>query len=195
MFGTIGKSLKARFGKSKNPGLFKRFSQDQEGVVAIEFAGIATLLGVTMLLGGWELATATMVKKRVDANTQMITDLVAQETVFDYALFSSYADFLARNVHPYKSAATKEPVQVHIIGVTVDSRKRARISWEYRNGSTKLVSEKDLPKNLVIADTFYVIGAQKYSYRPMFAGDLIGNMNFFDKSIMAPRNSLTIAAR
>lgn len=174
---------------------FKHFARDEEGVAAIEFAMIATMLGVTLLLGGWEVATATMIKKRVDANTQMITDLVAQETVYNESLFRSYEDFLARNIHPFKPASHKAPIKVHIIGVRVDSLRRVRIDWQYPRSGSNLVSTQDLPNALLIPDTFYVISGLQYTYNSMFGIDFIGDMTFSDTAIMTPRNSLTIAAR
>lgn len=173
----------------------KRFARDEEGVAAIEFAMIGTILGVILLLGGWELATATMVKKRVDANTQMITDLVAQETVYNESLFRSYEDYLARNTHPFKPASYRAPIQVHIIGVSVDAWRRARISWQYPRSGSNLVSIRDLPDALLVPDSFYVISGLQYTYHSMFGVDFIGDITFSDTSIMAPRNSLTIASR
>ncbi len=177
---------------SKFSLLARRFKRDEDGAAAAEFAMFATIMGVVILLGGWEASTATLVRKRVDNSALVVTDLVTQHTAIDQNTYDTYKSWVTQNVYPYGDPATKAPLKLHVIGVRVESNKKVKLEWQYPKKGTNLVSTKDLPKDLIIPDTFYVITGVELDYELQFGSQLFGAMTFFDKSVMAPRNSRSI---
>lgn len=176
----------------KFTSLVKRFKKDESGVAATEFAMFASILSLILLLGGWEASTATLVRKRVDNSALTVNDLVTQNTAMNQGLYDLYKGWVSQNVYPYGDLANNAPVELHIIGVRVKSDKKVEMEWQYPKNGTHLVSTQDLPQDLVIPNTFYVITGVKMKYKLQFGSELFDNMTFFDKSVMAPRNSLSI---
>lgn len=165
--------------------MLNTFRKDERGVSVIEFSLLLPIM-IALLLAGWEITRAMIIKKKADNAAMTASDLVTQSSSMSSTTFTGIKEAVESIMYPYNDLT----VRLKIIGVTIKSNKKPKVDWTYSTGATLDVSS--LPDGLKIANTFYVMSAAEVDYTPTFGTNIIGSMEFRDTSIMAPRVSSTI---
>lgn len=164
-----------------------RFRKDDKGVAAIELAFILPVM-ITFTFVSWELSNLYLVKKRTDHSATVLADLTTQANNISSSAYIGYVEAIKAVMFPYSDHRLK----LHLMGVSVDSRKRVRVAWQHTTGGGTGLSANDLPSGLKIANSFYVMAETEVAYKPTFLTDMTGTINIKDHAIMVPRLTTSI---
>jgi Flp pilus assembly protein TadG len=178
----------------------RRFTRDNKGVAAVEFAFIAPLL-ITLYLGTQEISLALNINKKVGRTSSAIGDLVAQET--DEVVVADLRDIMkvgAATMQPY--SITKP--EVWVTGIQISATGAATVAWSQRlvDNITYSVpypagsAVATVPVKLKVNSTFLVKVETKLKYRPITSWTITTNKSsgyaYFDMAeiyYLRPRNS------
>ncbi|MCV6575255.1 MAG: pilus assembly protein [Cohaesibacter sp.] len=165
----------------------RRFRKDDKGVAAIELAFILPVM-VTFTFVSWELSSIYLVKKRADHSATVLADLTTQADNISTSAYNGYVEAVRAVMFPYGNHRLK----LHLMGVSVDSRKRVRVAWQRTTGGGTGLSVNDLPSGLRVANSFYVMAETEVAYKPTFLTDITGTINIKDHAIMVPRLTTSV---
>ena len=171
-----------------------RFSRDQQGVSAIEFAIILPLM-VFLAIGTWELTQAIMVSRKNSNLATSIANLATQDTEITASDWSTYEDIADKILYPYDDLTHR----IGMIAVTVDSNGNLDVSCTY---GTATVDSSTLPQGMRVANRFYIMTAAEVDYLS-FSDTFtaygvttgIGDMTFRDTAVFSPRNTDEISCK
>jgi Flp pilus assembly protein TadG len=167
----------------------RRFTKDERGVSAIEFAMVLPLL-VTLYLGGVEVSQAVAIQRKVTLTARTVADLVSRVSSINKAGTTAVLD---------ASTAVLAPFPVDKAGVTVsliniDATSKLTVAWSETKGGTQrtTVPAGTLPAALVVPNTSLVWGETTYAYKPTIGYTMTGTLNLKDQIFMRPRLSDTV---
>ncbi|HMN84821.1 MAG TPA: pilus assembly protein [Bauldia sp.] len=161
-----------------------RFGRDRSGVSAVEFAIILPIM-VLLFFGSVELTDALTVKRKVTHVASTLSDLVAQSKTLSAGEIDDILAAAAAIITPYSDSKLK----IKLTGVTVDSKKKATVSWSRTKNDTAYAKGASftLPTDILEASTFIVVGEVKFNYAPLVGYVLTGSFDLNDKFYLRPR--------
>ncbi len=167
-----------------------RFSQDQRGVSAVEFAMLLPLM-ITLYLGTVEISQGVGIDRKVTLVTRTVADLAAQVSSINNADMTNLLTASSAVIAPYDNSKLKVTVSL----VAIDANGSAKISWsDTLNGTKRTVgSTVTLPAALNVASTSLIWSEVSYSYTPTIGYVVTGTLNLSDQIYMRPRLSDTIS--
>lgn len=134
--------------------LLRKFTQDERGVGAIEFAFIFPLL-VILYLGAFELTVAYSVYKRTATAAGSIADTISQQSSVDKAFLGSMKNLINVTFTPYKPINLK----LKITGILVDDKQFARVLWSWDETGAAPYGKNttvNLPESMRDSARFYI---------------------------------------
>ncbi len=155
------------------PGLArfrKRFTRNDEGVAAVEFAFIAPIM-LTLLIGIVDISNAVSISWRLSQLNRTLADLSSQSRTMTTAERNNIFGASAATLSPYTGPA---PVMV-ISSVVLNNTGVARVCWSASN-----VSGNELPANSVVTLPNIAMAVPNTSYiitnsRVVYTGTLSPN--------------------
>jgi len=185
------------FYKNSFIGRFARkLGADDRGVAAIEFAFIMPIM-LTLYLGAMEVSQGFDINKRVGRSTNMIADMIAQQSLITRSELSAVSDIGESILFPYER--TRPSVEMVGIRITNDNPPRSIVEWSMKrvNGSNSRPYGKgssiQVPSRLKIAGTFLVRAKVDLKYDPVTtwtlrnSGNTSGSFNMSRELFLRPR--------
>lgn len=173
------------------PPLLRRFTRNQSGVSAVEFALLLPLM-ITLYLGGVEITQAVSVDRKVTLVSFTVADLTAQATIVSTADMVNILSAASAVAAPYKAAN----LQVTVSSVLIDANGTATVAWsEATANATKRSGDVTsvIPAALRVANTSLIWGEAKYSYTPAVGHVITGTLTLGDQIYMRPRLAASVA--
>jgi Flp pilus assembly protein TadG len=140
----------------------RRFGAEKRGVAALEFAIIAPMLMVPLLLGSVDLIDVMGANKRAQNVAASLADIVARDTEVSNAEISGMWDALELLMYPNDPA----DMEMRITSVSIVNATTARVVWSEGHGGmsgrqagssvTGLDSRMMVPgTSIIMAETVY----------------------------------------
>jgi Flp pilus assembly protein TadG len=108
----------------------RRFARENKGVAALEFAIIAPLLMVPLLLGSVDLIDVMGANKRAQNAAASLADVVARDTEISNAELDSLWRGLDVLMYPNASG----DMEIRISSISIDNASTARVVWSEGHG-------------------------------------------------------------
>ena len=142
------------------PGLIRRWSGDERGVSAIEFAMLAPVL-IMFYMGMTEFCQGFMAQKRMGHVSAMVADLVAQEETVTPAAIDDIFDIGGLIMKPFPTATLNQ--RVSSVSRTSGT---ARVDWSRGDGMTARSkgSTMTLPADLIEDGQSVIVAEVTYDY-------------------------------
>ncbi len=181
--------------------LLHRFSRDQRGVSAVEFAFIAPVL-ILIYFSVADLCQAMLAQRKVGHAASAVGDLVTQPcppnaagcpppgTVTPSELTGIYA--AASSILAPFSAT---PIQIRVTGVITDANDNATVDWSNATPNWSELghgSAVTLPANLLPASQYVIMSEVKYAYNSPINYLFHNAINFDQVFYLRPRASAQI---
>lgn len=110
--------------------ILRRFARENKGVAALEFAIIAPLLMVPLLLGSVDLIDVMGANKRAQNAAASLADVVARDTEISNAEMSGIWAGLNILMYPNDPGT----MEMRITSVSIESASTARVIWSEGHG-------------------------------------------------------------
>ena len=176
----------------------RRFSSDDRGVAAVEFAYIAPIL-LIMLMATFELSRAVSIDRRLNSVSAMASELVAREEQVDDADLKNIYRSLNHVLKPYDDGS----LVVRLAQVRTDDKGATKVEWSSQinqtavqsNGTDPLpqpytqCSEFNIDSDLKQNGSRVVVAEVGYNYQPVFGSFIYRDFNF--NKLKEKRNNVT----
>ena len=173
------------------------FFNHEEGTAAIEFALIAPIMIVTFI-GTVEISNAWLEKERVEAATETVADLIAQETIVTEASIAQIISITRGNLNNRQLAA----IDIVVTAVRTEPNPgtgdpESLVSWsESKTGAGTYTIGDIFPETLPagIANNYETIIYTEliYNYNSLIGRFIQGTIGFDRNYINRPRYSSDI---
>ena len=171
----------------KRSGLIRRWSGDERGVSAIEFAMLAPVL-ILFYMGMTEFCQGFMAQKRMGHVSAMVADLIAQEETVTPATVDDIFDIGGLIMKPFPTATLNQRVS----SVSRASGS-ATVDWSRGDGMTARAvgSTMTLPADLVEDGESVIVAEVTYDYDSAADYLMPGLTRFSHTYYLRPRTSDT----
>jgi Flp pilus assembly protein TadG len=144
----------------RRQGLIARFTGDERGVSAVEFAMIAPIM-IAFYFGMAEFCQGYMAQKRMGHVSAMVADLVAQEETVATTNLDDIFQIGGLIMKPFSTT----PLKQRISSVT-QTAGIARVTWSRGRGMTKRVVNEaiTLPPGLISNGESIIVSEATYDY-------------------------------
>jgi Flp pilus assembly protein TadG len=169
----------------------RRFGVDDRGVSAIEAALLMPFM-ITLYLGGAQLAQAIDIDRKTTLAARTVADLTSQVASINSAGVTTILNAATQVMSPYAdSEANAGKLMVRVSLIKIDAQSKVTIEWsKAKNGAPR--TQVTVPSDLVIPNTYLVLGEARYAYTPDIGSTLTGTINLSDEIYMRPRLSTTV---
>jgi len=166
-----------------------RFSKEQRGLAAIEFAMLLPMM-ITLYVGSVELSTGTAIHRKVTIAAHTIADLSSQFTTIADSDMTNILNAATDIIYPYPSAN----LQAVVSELSINAQGQATVVWsDTLNGTARLVgSTVTIPSNLAVPNTSLLLGETAYNYTPSYGYAVTGTLTLSDQIYMQPRQSNSV---
>jgi Flp pilus assembly protein TadG len=169
------------------PAKLRRFTADQHGVSAIEFAILLPLM-LTLYFGGVEVSQAVSADRKNTMVAHTIGDLVAQSQDIKTTEVANVMSAAQWIIYPFSSTNLKAWVS----SVCIDpAGTTATIKWSKPLNATDLPRSGDvttlIPPKLMIANASFIWGEATYNFRPTIGWTITGTLSLKDQFFLSPR--------
>ncbi|MEQ1819446.1 MAG: TadE/TadG family type IV pilus assembly protein [Terricaulis sp.] len=130
----------------------RRFVRENKGVAALEFAIIAPLLMVPLLLGSVDLIDVMGANKRAQNAAASLADVVARDTEISNAELTSLWRGLDVLMYPNLSGA----MEIRISSISIVNASTARVVWSEGHGG---MSGRTVNSNVSLDSRMMVVGS------------------------------------
>ncbi|WP_459458653.1 TadE/TadG family type IV pilus assembly protein [Rhizobium sp. No.120] len=142
-------------GKESAPsGILRRFTCDERGVGAIEFAILFPVL-LMLYLGAFELTVGLSASKRASRSAGSIADIVSQQSSVTKSVLATMPSVAGAIFAPYSTTG----LTLKITGIAIDASGKATVAWSWAQDGTRPYmagSTVTVPANMNQASTFLV---------------------------------------
>jgi Flp pilus assembly protein TadG len=167
-----------------------RFSADERGISALEFALLLPLM-ITLYLGGVEISQAVSADRKNTLVSHTIGDLVAQSSNIADADMTNILNAASSVAYPFAVANLK----ITVSSVCIDASNTATVAWsDTLNGTRRSGTvTSSIPSALLVANTSLIWGEATYAYKPTIGWTITGTLTLNDRIFLRPRlsNSVT----
>jgi Flp pilus assembly protein TadG len=191
-------------GKRRLKVLFSRFSHNERGVAAVEFALILPFL-IFLYMGSIEASSLFTVDRRIEVISATTADLLARwnpnEGAIPKATVQDYFRAAEGIITPYSTSGLKQVLSFVTVSADLASIK---VAWSCAyNGGTALVANSNFAlgeKMKLLATSnktkagFVIVAKTSYSYRPVLGMVFTSALNLENQSLFLPRFGSTLAA-
>jgi Flp pilus assembly protein TadG len=168
----------------------RRFTADERGVSAVEFAMLLPLM-LTLYLGTVEVSQGIGADRKVTLTARTVGDLVAQVSSIDNAGMTNSLNAAAAVMAPFPVGK----LTVTVSSLSIDANGTATVDWsDSLNGTARTKgSTVTLPAALDIPNTSLIWSEVQFAYTPVIGYVISGTLNLKDQIYMRPRLSVTVA--
>lgn len=167
------------------------FQRDQSGVSAVEFAIILPLM-LLLFLGGFAICQIVSLSRKVTITTRALADLTTQYTNVTDATLSTITNASTQIIAPFDPT----PLTLRLTEISVDATGlNAFVKWSKPVNTTAYAQDSlfNLPLQMYVPNTSYILSEVTYSYSPPVAYGLLGPFRLADKIYMVPRLASTVS--
>jgi Flp pilus assembly protein TadG len=168
-----------------------RFTQDERGVSAVEFALLLPLM-MTLYLGAVEISQGISADRKVTLTTRTVADLASQVSSINNASMTGILNATSAVMAPFPITNLK----VVVSAVGIDATGKATVTWSDTLNGKALTpgTTVTLPSDaLKIPNSTLVWSQVEYNYTPVIGYVVTGPLTLKDEIYMRPRLSETIA--
>lgn len=168
----------------------RTFGRDRSGVAAIEFAMLLPIM-VLLLFGGYAIAEAVLLSRKVTITTRALADLTSQYASVSASDTATILSASRQIIAPFDSA----PLGMRLSEISTDATGLiATVAWSQGVNATAYPGGTliTLPTGMRTPNTSYILSEVTYSYNPAAIYGLVGPFNISDKIFMLPRISNNI---
>lgn len=169
-----------------------RLACDERGVSAVEFAFILPLM-LALYFGGVQLSQAIGIDRKVTLSARTVADLVTRVASIDSAGVNNVLNAATAVMSPYADSSNASRLMVRVSLIKIDKQSNATIEWSRAKNGNVLSGAVTVPPDLLLPETYLVLGEATYSYDPPMGHALTGTMGLNDKIYMRPRLSESVA--
>ncbi|MEM7768776.1 MAG: TadE/TadG family type IV pilus assembly protein [Pseudomonadota bacterium] len=165
----------------------RRFSRNQRGVSAIEFALIAPIMAL-FYAGSVELASTLLADRKVTSAAATMGDLVARLPAANNCEIDNVFDATGLIFEPYSSAGVR--LRISSIKPNAGTPTQMDVVWSYANGDWTALTPGDtvtLPAGIMSADGSILMAEIEYTYSPPFNRVFQTDPTLTDVFYMRPR--------
>lgn len=175
-----------------------RFSRDNRGLAAVEFAFIVPLM-LVLLFGMIDTSSGVAVDRKVTLTARSLSDLVSQGTNVSQNDLKNFFGLGGAIMAPY--SVTAATMTQKVTQLAVDGSKNVKVAWSYSatvNNNTATITQgydknaviTTVPANLLVPNTYLIWSEVSYKYTPI-TGYLIGTVAIplSDETYTRPRQS------
>lgn len=130
----------------------RRFADENKGVAALEFAIIAPLLMVPLLLGSVDLIDVMGANKRAQNATASLADVVARDTEISNAEIAGMWRAIDVLMYPNNANA----LQIRISSISIVNSSTARVIWSEGHGG---MSGRSPGSNVALDSRMMTVGS------------------------------------
>lgn len=141
----------------------RRFARENKGVAALEFAIIAPLLMVPLLLGSVDLIDVMGANKRAQNAASSLADVVARDTEISNDELSSLWRGLDVLMYPNLAA----PMEIRISSISIVNATTARVIWSEGHGgmaARTANSTVSLDNRMMVVGSSLIMVESTYKY-------------------------------
>jgi Flp pilus assembly protein TadG len=160
-----------------------RFSCDQRGVSAVEFALLAPLM-IGLYLGCAEISDGVAADRKVSLIAAAVANLTSQVSTISTSDMTNILAASSAIVVPYSSTNLKITVSC----LNIDANKAVTTKWTATlNGGVGTTTS--VPSALQVASSQLILSQVSYSYKPTVGYTITGTLTLTDHMFMSPRIS------
>ncbi|MEP3279488.1 MAG: TadE/TadG family type IV pilus assembly protein [Stappiaceae bacterium] len=176
----------------------RSFTEDQNGVAAVEFALVVPIL-IVLFFGSVELSNAVTVDRKVSQVALTMADLVAQskDRVTPNEM-NEYFDLSDTMVAPFSAA----DMEIVVSSVSADEDGNLEVDWSHANSngskwSKGAVPPITIPDEVATPNSSIVVTEVKFEFKPLFGAifnDITGSsaINLESTYFLQPRQLDTV---
>jgi len=154
----------------------RRFKRAESGAAGTEFALLAALIMVPLLLGSVELIDVLGTNKRAQNAAASLADVVARDTEISNAEIAGLWDALDVLMYP----DTSGNMRVVLTSVRIVSTTSATVVWSEAHGAGAIRrttgSSVTLDSRMMVPGTSIIMAETSYTYEPLLGFLFPGNM-------------------
>jgi Flp pilus assembly protein TadG len=156
---------------------WRKFNKAEGGAAGTEFALLASLIMVPLLLGSVELLDVLGVNKRAQNSAASLADIVARDTEVSNAEVQGLWSALDVLMYPDRS----DDMRITLTSVRIVNSTSARVVWSEAHGdgaSARGVNDPvTLDARMMVPGTSIIMAETDYSYRPPLRFLFPGNVS------------------
>ncbi len=161
-----------------------RFTRDQRGVSAVEFALIAPIL-IAMYLGAAQLSMALSADRKVSNAALVVADLTAQRDTVNNAEIADYFAAGRAMAAPLNTAG----LALRVSSVRMSDDGQVFLAWSQADGMPAASAAPALPAGLLVPGGSVIVVDAQMPFTTAF-GDLFGSpVTLRDSALLRPRRS------
>ena len=164
-----------------------RFSRDQRGISAVEFAIILPFMAM-LYLGGTAITQAIIVKRKVVLVTHTVGDLVARDNSITNAEVTAIFDAAKAVFAPY--SWNSNLLKIKVSSVRVNAAGTARVAWgeAFQDTARAADTTVTLPAGLNTPNTTIIWAEVSYNFTPPIGSAFTGGtLTLTDQLYIRPR--------
>jgi Flp pilus assembly protein TadG len=149
-----------------------RWWRREDGLAAMEFALVFPVL-MTLLMGVYDFGNAFLVNQKVITASQMMADLVSRSVAITQEQLNDVAAAGRMAMEPYANGS----FAYDIVSVRYDDDSVPEICWNHNSLMNESADLAESTESLAEPGEGAVVVAVRYTYEPLFAGRIIGDLD------------------
>lgn len=169
--------------------MIRRLASDRSGVALVEFAVTLPFL-IALYFGSFQLCDAISAYRKVTTTTRALADLTSQYTQVSDTDLDTILGASQQIMTPYSYQNAK----ITITQVKIDASGNSTVEWSRGmniNGLTPGATF-NVPASIKVNGTYLLVASTDYTYVPVVAPTLFGNIAMHDQIILSPRASASV---
>ncbi|MGB0682966.1 MAG: TadE/TadG family type IV pilus assembly protein [Magnetovibrionaceae bacterium] len=171
--------------------LFRRFSAREDGNIAVEMA-IALPILISLLLGGLEIMTFTLLNEKTERASASLADLVAQSESLSAGELADLTGVASEIMEPFDVSTSG---RIIVSSISADPEGTVLINWQKAYGGGGGGSRYGaaggtplLPVGLIVRPNESLIAAEVFfDHEPIFTPKVISATRVERASVLRPR--------
>ncbi|VAV89021.1 hypothetical protein MNBD_ALPHA06-1563 [hydrothermal vent metagenome] len=166
-----------------------KFSGDERGVSAIEFALIAPVM-VFLLLGSIEVNLMLTADRKITRTTSAIADLVAQDDIITSDEMDDIFTAASAILAPYDTT----PLKMRVTSIKMDNAGNSTVVWSEGKGMVGRSpgSSFSTPAGILQPNTSVIMSEVRYDYDSLIGSTLDTAVTMKDTFYLRPRRTAEV---
>jgi Flp pilus assembly pilin Flp len=165
----------------------KDFKNDEKGIAAIEFAGIAPFL-LILIFGISEFSDGYAAKKQSNKANAITGDLFGQYAEVDTKIANGIFKIASESLNPFPGG---DGFSAKVYMVSYDGTGNREVAWSWKKGGSCQAKDAaglpTIPAAIAKPNTSWIISTSTYNFKPLFSSFFIGDVTFEEISVNPTR--------